>query len=108
MRTCHPERSEGSAGPSRPTGARINQNAGREHWLAVLSCVLAGGGLRTGQVVGSTTSKGEEAKDRPCSVQRVLATVYRCLGIDPALTFPDRTGRPQYLRDDREPIRELI
>jgi hypothetical protein len=86
---------------------RINGRAGRDHWPAVMSCVLAGGGLRTGQVVGSTTSRGEEAKERPYSVQRVLATVYRCLGIDPGLTFPDRTGRPQYLLDDRDPIPEL-
>src|SRR5262249_8453737 len=48
---------------------RVNRDAGRDHWPNVMSCVLAGGGLRTGQVVGSTTARGEEARARPCTVQ---------------------------------------
>jgi Protein of unknown function (DUF1501) len=86
----------------------INKAGGRDHWPRVMSCLLAGGGLRTAQVVGATTSRAEEPKDRACSVQTVLATVYHALGIDPARTFDDRTGRPRPLLDDTEPIKELL
>jgi hypothetical protein len=87
---------------------RINQNAGRDHWPNVMSVLLAGGGLKMGQVVGSTTSKGEEPKTGRYHVENVLATVYHALGIDPALTYTDRTGRPQHLLDDRDLIKELL
>ncbi len=87
---------------------RVNANAGRDHWPAVMSCLLAGGGLRTGQVIGATTARVEQPRTGRCTVQNVLATAYRALGIDPALTFPDRSGRPVALLDDREPIRELL
>ncbi len=86
----------------------INKEGGRDHWSRVMSCLLAGGGLRTGQVVGATTSRAEEPKERPCSVQTVLATVYHALGIDPAHMFDDRTGRPRPLLDDTDPIKELL
>jgi uncharacterized protein (DUF1501 family) len=87
---------------------KINAQAGRDHWPRVMSCVLAGGGLKTGQAVGATDAWGGEAKDRPYRVQNVLATVYHALGIDPAAELTDRTGRPVHLLDNREPIRELI
>jgi uncharacterized protein (DUF1501 family) len=87
---------------------RINVSAGRDHWPQVMSCLLAGGELKTGQVIGSTNARGEEALDRPYSIQRVLATVYHALGIDAGRTFPDRTGRPVALLEDREPIKELL
>jgi hypothetical protein len=87
---------------------RINKDAGRDHWAPVMSALIAGGGLKMGQMVGSSTEKGERPKDRPCTVQQVLATVYLALGIDPAMTFPNGSGRPVHLLDDREPIRELL
>ncbi len=87
---------------------RINENAGRDHWPNVMSVLLAGGGLKIGQVVGSSTSKGEEPKTGRYHVQNVLATVYRVLGIDPATTYTDRAGRPQHLLDERAPIKELL
>lgn len=87
---------------------RINDAAGRDHWANVMSCLMAGGGLRMGQVVGATTARGNEARDGRYSVQNVLATVYRVLGIDPATTFPDRAGRPVYVLDDRTVVRELL
>ena len=87
---------------------RVNARAGRDHWPNVMSCLVAGGGLRMGQVVGSTTARGEEAREGRYSVQNVLATVYHVLGIDPAVTFPDQVGRPIYLLDDRTPVRELL
>ena len=88
---------------------RINPTAGRDHWPQVSCALLAGGGMRTGQVIGSTNRLGEYAKDRPVHVQEVVGTIYRNLGIDPmTVTLKDPTGRPQYLIDQREPITELI
>jgi hypothetical protein len=87
---------------------RVNGAAGRDHWEPVMSALLAGGGLKMGQVIGSTNSRGEVAQDRPVSVQQVLATLYHALEVDPAATIPNRDGRPMVLLDEREPIRELI
>jgi hypothetical protein len=81
---------------------------GRGHWHDAGFAVLAGGGLRMGQVVGETDARAERAKGRPYTPQNVLATLYHLLGIDPALTFPDYEGRPVYLLDDREKIKELL
>jgi uncharacterized protein (DUF1501 family) len=87
---------------------RVNGGAGRDHWEPVMSALLAGGGLRTGQVIGTTTGGGETAKDRPVTVQQVLATLYHALRVDPATTLTDQRGRPMHLLDDREPIAELL
>jgi uncharacterized protein (DUF1501 family) len=87
---------------------KINQNAGRDHWPSVSCALLAGGGMRTGQVVGATNRLGEVPKDRPVTFQDVFATLYRNLGIDPTTTVPSQVGRPMHLLDSFEPIRELI
>ncbi len=87
---------------------RINKDAGRDHWLPAMSAVIAGGGLRMGQVIGSTDARGEYPKDRPYRIANVLSTIYRTIGIDPATTFRDGTGRPRYLLEEREPVRELL
>lgn len=88
---------------------RINPNAGRDHWPQVSCALLAGGGMRTGQAIGSTNRLGEVAKDRPVHMQEIIATIYQNLGIDPrSTTLIDPTGRPQYLVEKREPIRELV
>lgn len=88
---------------------RINKGAGRDHWSRVSCGLLACGGMRTGQVIGSTNRLGEVPQDRPVHYQNVFATLYRQLGIDPmTTTIPDRAGRPQYLLDIRDPVRELI
>jgi hypothetical protein len=87
---------------------KINKDAGRDHWPSVNFALLAGGGMRTGQVIGSTDKEAAYVKDRPVSFQNVFATLYRNLGIDPGLAVPDRSGRPMYLLDEREPIHELI
>jgi len=87
---------------------KINDKAGRDHWSKVSCAYLAGGGMRTGQAIGSTNRLGEEAAERPVHIQEVMATLYHNLGIDTAtVTIPDPTGRPQYLVD-HEPVRELI
>jgi hypothetical protein len=86
----------------------INKQAGRDHWPRVSMAMLAGGGWRHGQVIGSTDRDGGTAKDRPVPMQSVHATIYHHLGIDPASAVPDRAGRPMYLLDAHDPIRELI
>lgn len=87
---------------------RINENAGRDHWPQVGGGLLAGGGMRTGQVIGATDRLGSEIADRPVHFGEVLATLYRNLGIDAqATTIRDLSGRPRYLVDDHPPLPEL-
>ena len=88
---------------------RINGNGGRDHWPQVSSCLLAGGGMRTGQVIGSTNRFGEHPQNRPVHFREVFATLYHNLGIDARHTMlPDLRGRPHYLVDARQPIHELV
>lgn len=88
---------------------RINAGGGRDHWPQVSCALLAGGGMRMGQVIGSTNRLGEVPQDRPVHYQDVFATLYRQLGVDAeTATIPDHAGRPQYLLDRREPIQELV
>jgi hypothetical protein len=87
---------------------KVNGNAGRDHWPQVMGAMIAGGGLKMGQAVGASTEKGERPKDNPLSVPRVLSTIYHALGIDPSMTFNNGAGRPMYILDEREPVKELI
>ncbi len=88
---------------------KINgSDAGRDHWAPVMSALVAGGGLKMGQAIGSTNARAEYPKDRPITVPQVLATLYHAMGIDPSRTFPNGNGRPMYILDDRETIAELI
>lgn len=87
---------------------RVNNRAGRDHWAPVMSALIAGGGLRMGQAIGTTTPRGEYPQDRRYSVPQVLATLYRTIGIDPGMTFLNGTGRPIHVVDDRAPVRELV
>jgi uncharacterized protein (DUF1501 family) len=88
---------------------RINKDAGRDHWPRVSCALLSGGGMRTGQVIGSTNRFGEEADERPIHYKDVLATLYHNMGIDIRNTpIYDELNRPHYLLDDHEPISELI
>ena len=88
---------------------KINKDAGRDHWPRVSCCLLAGGGMRTGQVIGSTNRFGEEAADRPVDYKDVFATLYHNLGIDIANTpVPDAFNRPNYLFAEHAPLPELI
>ena len=87
---------------------KINPKAGRDHWPQVSAALLAGGGFRTGQVIGATNRLGEHATDRPVHMQEITATLYHALGVRTAeTTLVDATGRPQYLVE-RQPIRELV
>jgi len=89
------------------TASKIMQ-PGRDHYPAAMSVLVSGGGMRTGQVIGSTNSKGEHPQDRPLDPNDLLATVYRHLGIDYRKTSPDNAGRPVPLIPSGEPIRELL
>jgi uncharacterized protein (DUF1501 family) len=88
---------------------RVNAGAGRDHWSKLAMCFLAGGGMRLGQAIGTSTKFAETAQDRPVQLQEVFATLYHNLGIDvrSAQLF-DTAGRPQYLVEKREVIRELV
>ena len=88
---------------------KINKSAGRDHWPNANFAVLAGGGLRTGQVIGATDRTASVPVERPIHPQEVLATLYHKLGLDlNRVTVTDHAGRPQYLLDYREPISELV
>jgi uncharacterized protein (DUF1501 family) len=88
---------------------RINNTAGRDHWPRVMQAFVANGAMRMGQAIGSTDRLAGEAASRPVHLREVFATVYRHFGIDAkATTLDDPSGRPQYLVDDREPIKELV
>jgi hypothetical protein len=87
----------------------INKDGGRDHWPRVSCAMLAGGGLRHGQVIGATDRLGGEAVARPVQFGEVFATLYHALGIDTTkVTVTDLTGRPQYLVENGyTPLREL-
>jgi hypothetical protein len=87
---------------------RVNRTGGRDHWPSAGSALIVGGGLQMGQYVGETEGHAERPKTRVYGPQNVLATLYHVLGIDPESTIRDSAGRPMYLLDDRQPIRELL
>ena len=89
---------------------KINKDGGRDHWPNVSCALMAGGGMKTGQVIGSTDRYGGEAVVRPVTFQEVFATLYHNMGINASTTtVADFSGRPHYLVDDNvQPIAELI
>jgi hypothetical protein len=86
----------------------INQFAGRDHHAPASFALFAGGGLRTGQVVGATDSQAMRPKERRVTPQNIFATVYESLGIDLDAQPLDFSGRPTPLLDDCQPIKELL
>ncbi|MBL8798418.1 MAG: DUF1501 domain-containing protein [Planctomycetia bacterium] len=89
-------------------GGTGNRSDGPDHWTEAGFALIAGGGLRMGQAIGATDGRGGRPRGSANRPQNVLATLYHVLGIDPHATLPDLTGRPMYLLDDPEPIRELV
>ncbi|MFM8271766.1 MAG: DUF1501 domain-containing protein [Gemmata sp.] len=89
---------------------KISAQTGRDHWPNVNCVLMAGGGMKTGQVIGSTDKIAGEAASRPVTWGELYATLYHNLGIDPGTaTLTDFTGRPNYLvEDNAQPIRELV
>ena len=82
---------------------------GRDHWPQAMSVLVSGGGMKMGQVIGSTNARGEHPKDRPLTPNDLWATMFQHLGIDyNHTTFPDHRGRPMPILPDGEPITELL
>jgi hypothetical protein len=87
----------------------INKDAGRDHWTNVMSMVMAGGGLRHGQAIGSTDSRGYDVKDGLVRPQDLAATVFRHLGIDLNAHWVNPAGRPiPIIVESGRPIPELV
>jgi hypothetical protein len=94
----------GNGGPPMSKGT-----PGRDHWGNAMFCLLGGGGVKGGQIVGSTDRLGQSPASRPLTPDNVHATIYQVLGIDPALHLLDqRTGRPTPVLEDPTPIGELL
>jgi hypothetical protein len=87
---------------------QINQFAGRDHHAPASFALFAGGGLRTGQVVGATDAHAQRPKERRLTPQNIFATVYQALGMDLNEQPLDFGGRPTPLLDERQPIDELL
>ncbi len=87
---------------------RINTTSGRDHWPGAASVVFAGGGLRMGQMIGTTDARAEYPTSRPASPQDVLATMYQVLGINYRHEFMDAGQRPIPILNEGRPIQELF
>lgn len=86
----------------------INARAGRDHWPRAMCCLLGGGGISGGRVIGESDSKGEGPKDKAIAPEDVAASFYQSLGIDPGKEYLTPAGRPIKLVRNGTPIRELI
>jgi hypothetical protein len=87
---------------------KINTTAGRDHWPRVFSVLLAGGGIRGGQVIGASDARGESPAQRPITPADLACTIYTLLGIDPAAEFHTPDGRPVRVNAGGQTIVELI
>jgi uncharacterized protein (DUF1501 family) len=88
---------------------QINNTAGRDHFPAAWSTVLAGGGLKTGQVIGKSSDDGMTVADRPVAVADLLATVVTGLGLDPTSQNLSNVGRPiPLVESTAKPITEVL
>ncbi len=93
----------GNGGPAGSMGT-----PGRDHWGQAMFCLMGGGGIKGGTIVGSTTAKGETPKDRALTPSDLHATIYHVLGVDPHVNFLNHTGRPVPALDQGEVISELL
>jgi len=93
----------GNGGPPLSMGT-----PGRDHWGHAMFCLMGGGGVKGGQIVGSTDRLGQVPLTRAVTPSNIHATIYHVLGIDPKLQLLDPSGRPVNVLDDPEPIRELL
>jgi hypothetical protein len=93
----------GNGGPPGSKGT-----PGRDHWGDSMFCLMGGGGVKGGQIVGSTDRLGTRPHTRPVEPANIHATIYQVLGIDPKLQLIDHAGRPMSILDDPTPISELF
>jgi uncharacterized protein (DUF1501 family) len=87
---------------------KVNKNAGRDHWAPLSTLAIAGGGLKTGQVVGESMPKGDAPRTTPIRPQDLMATVFHVLGIPRETQFINNAGRPVYMIEEGQPIAELV
>jgi uncharacterized protein (DUF1501 family) len=87
---------------------KVNKNAGRDHWARGMSMIMAGGGIRGGQVVGATNADGEEPVGTSYKPDDAAASFFKALGIDAKKEYHTPTGRPVMILRDGEPIEELF
>lgn len=87
---------------------RVNARGGRDHFPRAFNCWLAGGGIKGGQVLGSTTADGNSVQDRPVSVPDLLQTLAAALKINPSFQNISPLGRPLKVVDGGEPVSELL
>jgi len=87
---------------------KINGNGGRDHWTYCYSVMLAGAGIKGGTIYGASDAQAAYVKDRPASTADVCSTIYECLGIDPDLTVPERSGRPIAIHHGGQAIRDIL
>lgn len=93
----------GNGGPAGSMGT-----PGRDHWGNAMFCLMGGGGIQGGRIVGSTNRLGEVPKDRPLECADLHATIYHVLGIDPSISFLNHAGRPVPAIDHGQVIAELL
>jgi uncharacterized protein (DUF1501 family) len=87
---------------------KVNRNAGRDHWGPLCTLALAGGGLKTGQVVGQSDPKAYRPASPAIKPQDLMATVFDVMGLPQKLQYVDQAGRPVYMIEEGKPIRELV
>jgi uncharacterized protein (DUF1501 family) len=86
---------------------KMSASGGRDHWPGAMSVLLSGGGMKMGQVIGATDSRGEAPVERRVAPEDILATVYSNLGVDPRTEFVNHAGRPIPILPGGTPIAEL-
>jgi uncharacterized protein (DUF1501 family) len=87
---------------------KINDRAGRDHWPRTMFCLLAGGGMHGGRVIGESDARGEAPKDRVITPDDVASTFYKTLGIDSNKEYRTPTGRPVMIVRNGVPLKELV
>ena len=91
-----------------PTMGTQGSTDGRNHWPAIMSMCLAGGGLRHGQVIGASEFDGGHIKERPVTPGDLAATIYRHMGVPRGATYEDLSGRPIPIVQEGRAIEELF
>ena len=81
---------------------------GRDHWGNAMFCLIAGGGVQGGRIIGSTNRLGEAPKDRPVTCADLHHTIFHSLGVDPNHSFLNHQGRPVNALEPGEVISELF
>jgi hypothetical protein len=86
---------------------RLNSNGGRDHWAGCWTALVAGGGVRPGQIVGRSDRTGSEPADRPVTPQELVGTIFHALGVRPDATIPGPDGAPVAVYPGK-PVAELF